>query len=250
MTSCPTLCVFFFKYFLKLAHVPSFFLAFFFQYKNSTISHSTKAVFAVLIPSTLTYTQTGQSSQMHTITLIVTIASLLLPLLTTAQAPRWRPKHWPASAHQPYYMGDMLNVTKCYCESATAHNIAGSYYQFDYRNFHTAQEYSLSWSCDSSKTTTGFGRNGHRREAFSLPVCWNGHDAWRDEKKAMCVKSYNADTFCFELGNKHEPYDHYYYNGQKRGLPDYGIQERTPLECVDLCRDKVGGRTVASKCTF
>ena len=63
------------------------------------------------------------------------------------------------------------------------------------------------------------------------------------------MRSYNADTFCFELGDKTDPHDHYYFNGQKRGLPDYGIVNFSPDRCVALCRDKLGGMAVASKCT-
>ena len=186
---------------------------------------------------------------MHTLILTI-IASLLLPLLTIAEAPRWQPTHWPPPTRPFYYWGDMLNVTKCYCEGANQASRPGSYYLFEYRNFHKAQTYTLGWSCDSAKTTTGWGTNGPKRMKFPLPECWNGHDSWREEKRASCVRSYNADTFCFELGNKSHPHDHYFFNGQKRGLPHFGIVDLSPDRCVALCHDKLGGMSVASKCIF
>ena len=197
--------------------------------------------------SNLIHTHTHQktTSKMHTLIL----TSLLLPLLTTAGMPRWQPPHWPPPIHQFYYWGDMLNVTKCYCEGTKQSPNPGSYYLFEYRNFHKAQVYTLGWSCDSAKTVTGWGQDGPKSVKFPLPECWNGHDSWREAKRAACVRSYNADTFCFELGDKTDPHDHYYFNGQKRGLPDYGIVDFVPDRCVALCRDKLGGKTVASKCT-
>ena len=186
---------------------------------------------------------------MHTLILTI-LTSLLLPLLTIAEAPRWQPTHWPPPIRPFYYWGDMLNVTKCYCQGANQASRPGSYYLFEYRNFHNAQTYTLGWSCDSAKMTTGWGTNGPKRLKFSLPECWNGHDSWREEKRASCVRSYNADTFCFELGNKSDPHDHYYFNGQKRGLPNYGIVDLSPDRCVALCHDKLGGMSVASKCIF
>ena len=143
----------------------------------------------------------------------------------------------------------MLNVTKCYCEGANEVSNPGSYYLFEYRNFHNAQVYTAGWSCDSDKTTTGWGTDGPQKVKFALPECWNGHDSWRDEKKSVCILSYNVDTFCFEMGNKADPHDHYYFNGQTRGLPHYGIVEFPPDRCVALCHNKVGGKAVASKCT-
>ena len=189
-----------------------------------------------------------QTSKMHTLIVII-ITSLLLPLLTTAQESRWKPAHWPPPTDQFYYWGDMLNVTKCYCQGAKEASNPSSYYLFEYRNFHNAQTYTLGWSCDSDKTVTGWGQNGPKHVSFPLPECWNGHDSWRERKKAECVRSYNADTFCFELGDKTDPHDHYYFNGQKRGLPQYGIVEFPPDRCVALCRDKLDGKSVASKCT-
>ncbi|KAL9138377.1 MAG: hypothetical protein Q9175_000417 [Cornicularia normoerica] len=181
---------------------------------------------------------------MHT-TILTMITSLLLPLIATVEA-YWSPPVWPPDVKQPYYWGDVLNITKCYCEGVNEDTNAGHYYQFDYRNYHNEQEYTLAWTCESDAATTGWGMMGSKRVDFLVPDCWNFHDLWRKEKRKECGRSYNGDTFCFELGNTPDPYDYYYFNRQKRGLPQYGIREFPPDHCAALCQDKVGGRAVAS----
>ena len=188
-----------------------------------------------------------RSPQMHTI-IFRTIASLLLPLLVTAHGP-WYPPVWPP-VNQPYYSGDVLNITKCYCEGPTEDSGFGHYYQFDYWNFHNAQAYTLAWTCDSDVSVTGRATIDSTQLPFPVPECWNDHDSWRKEKRKECSKSYNGDTFCFELGASSDPYDYYYFNKQKRGLPEFGIIEFSPDQCVALCRDKVGGKTVARYVCF
>ena len=177
------------------------------------------------------------------------LTSLLLVLITAAEGPRWRPSTWPPPTQAPYYWGDMLNITKCYCDGVNGDKNKGYYYQFDYRNFHNAQVYTLAWTCDSDAADIiGSGTVGSQRVNLSVPECWNARDSLREEKKKLCVKSYNADIFCFELGNKADPYDYYYFNQEKRGLPNNGIVEFPPDQCTALCRDKVGGKVVASEC--
>ena len=44
--------------------------------------------------------------------------------------------------------------------------------------------------------------------------------------------SWDGDTLCFELGDRVHPYDYYFFNGQKRGLPDTGIREFAPGQCA------------------
>lgn len=188
---------------------------------------------------------------MHPLILTILI-SFLLPLLTTAKEPwtPWTPSHWPPPTQQFYYWGDMLNVTKCYCEDVTQASSPASYHLIEYRNFHNEQVYSLGWACESTRTVTGRGQDGPRRVKFPVPMCWNGHDSWREKKQKECIRTYNADTFCYELGDKKHPHDYYYFNGQKRGLPHEGFTDYSPDRCVALCRDELGGRTVASKCTL
>ena len=228
---------------LKFAHVPSLLLI-----ENINFSHNL-SLNATAIPVSSAHTK-RPVPQMHTITLTKVTSLLLLSLFTTAEGPLWYPPVWPPVVQQPYYWGDMLNITKCYCQGVNDDASPGHYYQFDYRNFHNEQVYTLGWTCDSNTTTTGWVQNGPKRMSFLVPECWNGHDSWRKEKRAECVRTYLADTFCFELGNKADPHDHYYFNGQKRGLPNLGKLEFPPDNCAALCRDKVGGKAVASKCTF
>ena len=177
------------------------------------------------------------------------ITTLCLPLRATAKAP-WSPPVWPPVIKQPYYWGDELNITKCYCEDPKRDRNPGHYYQFDYRSYHNQQEYTSAWTCDSDAVTTGWGTLGAQRVDFPVPECWNEHDLWRKEKRKECSRSYNGDIFCFELGNTPDPYDYYYFNNQKKRLPNVGIREFPPDQCAALCRDKVGGKVVASECKF
>ena len=143
----------------------------------------------------------------------------------------------------------MLNITKCYCEDGHGDRNPTAYYQFDYRNFHNKQEYTLGWPCDSDVTANGRAQVGRKVVNFPVPECWNEHDSWRKEKRGECVRSYNADVFCFEFGDKDDPYHYYYFNGQKKRLPNWGFQDFPPDQCEDLCREKIDdGMTVASKC--
>ncbi|CAD6571748.1 MAG: hypothetical protein ASARMPREDX12_004677 [Alectoria sarmentosa] len=182
---------------------------------------------------------------MHT--MILNMIALLLPLLATAEETDvWSPPVWPPVLKQPYYSGDVLNITKCYCESLNEENKFGHYYQFDFRSYHNEQEYTLAWPCDLDATTTASGMIGAKRVTFPVSVCWNAHDLWRKKKEKQCSRSYNGDTFCYELGNTRDPHDYYYFNGQKRILPNYGNTDFPPDQCVALCRDKVDGKAVAS----
>ena len=184
---------------------------------------------------------------MHSIFLTI-IGSLLY--LSFAADIVWSPPAWPPKIEQPAYWGDVLNITKCYCEGRNEDSNSGHYYQFDYHNYYNEQDYTLAWTCDSDVTTTGRGKVGSKRVDFPVPDCWNAHDSWREEKRKECVRSYNGDTFCYETGNAHDPYDYYYFNGQKKGLPNHGIMEFPPYQCAALCRDKAGGKAVASECIF
>lgn len=191
---------------------------------------------------------------MHTV--ILTLISLLVPLITAqigddppVVPPILRPSVWPLPLPSPYYWGDMLNITKCYCEGDNDAT-AGHYYQFDYRNYHNEQAYRVAWTCEKDATTTGEATVKGKRVSFPVPECWTAQAAWRSKKRKECVKSVYADTFCFELGNSKDPVDHYYFDEEKRGLPNFGIVEYPPDQCVALCRDKVGGKAVASECSF
>ena len=182
-------------------------------------------------------------------TVFLAVIAVLLPGLLAKYRPFLTPPAWPPEINQPFYWGDELNVTKCYCEGPNADSHPGHYYQFDYLNYHNKQEYTLSWTCDSDATTRGWAMADDRRMEFPVPECWNGRDSWRKERRKECSRSYNGDTFCFELGDSVHPYDYYFFNGQKRGLPDTGIRELAPDQCAALC-DKVGGKAVASECIF
>ena len=182
------------------------------------------------------------------------ISLLLLSLflsISTAAHVIYSPPTWPPETAVTGYYSDVLNVTKCYCQGLNEESNLGShYYQFDYHNYYHRQDYTLAWTCDSDVLGTGKAKVGGKRVHFPLPDCWNAKDSWRDKKRMECGRASNADTFCYETGDSHDPWDYYYFNGQRKRLPDDGIMEFPPYQCADLCRDKVGGKVVASECTF
>lgn len=174
----------------------------------------------------------------------------LLFLLATAEAV-WSPPSWPPSdVTEPYYRGDELNITQCYCGRTNEDKIYGHYYQFDYRNYANGREYTLAWTCDSDVSIEVVGTIGSKTAIFSVPDCWIASNSWRKEKRKECNRYYNRDTFCYETGDTADPYDHYYFNGEMRELPTFGIREFPPHQCATLCRDKVGGKAVAGECKF
>lgn len=177
------------------------------------------------------------------------VGSLLLHL-SAADDIVWSPPTWPPDIKQPTYWGDVLNITRCYCEGLNDDSNSGHYYQFDYHSYYKEQDYTLAWTCDSDVTSTGWGNVGSKRVHFPVPDCWNAHDSWREEKRKGCMRSYNGDHFCYETGNAKDPYDYYYFNNQKRRLPTNGIMESPPHQCAGLCHDAVGGKAVASECNF
>lgn len=133
--------------------------------------------------------------------------SLLLSIAAAADAV-WSPPSWPPRIKQPAYYSDVLNITRCYCEGLNEDVNSGHYYQFDYHNYYHEQDYTLAWTCDSDVITKGWGTFNSKRVHFPLPDCWNAHDSWREKKRKECGRSNNWDTFCFETGNSHDPYDY------------------------------------------
>lgn len=190
---------------------------------------------------------------MHTFILTTITSLLLLPLLALPgqspdDLPLWRPPTWPPpNIKAPYYWSDVLNITKCYCQGINGDNRPSNYWRFDYRNIYNSKVYTLGWKCDSRDLATGWAQEpGSERMSFLIPECWNGHSSWRKHKRMACVENVFKESFCYEFGNGADPYDYYYFNGQKRKVPDWGVREFPPDMCPDLCRDKAGGK-VASK---
>ena len=187
---------------------------------------------------------------MHTITSAtmtsLLLVFLLLPLLATAEGPVWRPPVWPPVVQQPYYWSDALNITRCYCLGVhDDDHRPGHYLQIDYRNFHNGITYTLPMTCDSDATRM---LDIDPEHVEPVPECWNSHPSWRQETRTECVEGVTfADTLCFELGNHWDDGDYYIFDGQWRQVPESGFVEYEADQCVELCRDKVGGKVVPSE---
>lgn len=142
------------------------------------------------------------------------------------------------------YIGDVINVTKCYCEDPTSGAPGGyfttgfgwgHYYQADYYNFHLRRLYSIAWTCHSLKLTKAI-----------IPTCW---DSKHNEKEGKRFP--DGNVFSYKVGSDgiwgdgHG--DHYYFNDQKRSLPTLGpgILNTTPEACEGYCKDHVQGMVAA-----
>jgi hypothetical protein len=142
------------------------------------------------------------------------------------------------------YTGDVLNLTKCFCEDPNnptpleqdsesmyfKTSAWGHYYQFDYYNWHLNTLYSIPLTCSSREQV-----EDHR---MMLPLCWDEISARKD-----CGQYLDGNMFCFQVGTLGSWSDkqmyHYSFNDQHRGLPRrHGVME--PDMCEGFCREKLG----------
>lgn len=180
-----------------------------------------------------------------------------LPLSTTATPaptpPQGHPKGWKAPIDPldiSTYNGDVLNVTKCYCEDPNDAIRKGFYYQYDYYNFHQNTFWSANKVCDS---------HGHNR-ALGLgwePDCW-GNGAFKEFHVHSCMfvknqkSKYGRDSFCYQLqgirmvDQNWTVGDYYYFNQQKRGIAS--MRSWKILDgnvCRDHCSAQIPGMVMA-----
>ena len=120
--------------------------------------------------------------------------------------------------------GDVLRVSHCYCIDTPSKDLPpaygqfyGSYYGFDYYNYHLNQSYAFSRTCASgewrtvTKVTSTFA-NDH--ELYQIPKCLS----WMQDEYKQCWQTDDGNQFCMEA--KHGK-DFYYWNGQKRGVHNH-----------------------------
>lgn len=146
----------------------------------------------------------------------------------------------------PSYSGDVLNVTRCYCEDSNNQSLSqvqsdgqlhsqtsnwGHYYRFDYYNWHHHKLYSLSLSCNSRQQQV-------KNDNLSLPVCWE-----EGAKRKDCGLFPDGSKFCYQVGSLgtlvDEQTEHYSWNRQLRGLPKK-FSSMKPDSCERFCRQEVG----------
>ena len=150
--------------------------------------------------------------------------------------------------------GDVFRVSHCYCIDSPSKELPpvygqfyGSYYGFDYYNYHLNQSYAFSRTCASgewrtvTKVTSPLA-NDH--ELYEIPKCL----AWMEDKYKQCWQTDDENQFCMEAkGGK----DFYYWNGQKRGVRNhppaagtlYTASAELDGQCQRMCQT-VPARTV------
>ena len=120
--------------------------------------------------------------------------------------------------------GDVLRVSHCFCIDTPSKDLPpaygqfhGSYYGFDYYNYHLNQSYPFSRTCASgemSTVTKNTSPLANDHELYEIPKCL----AWMQESYKQCWQTDDGNQFCVEA--KHGK-DFYYWNGQKRGIRNH-----------------------------
>lgn len=176
----------------------------------------------------------------------------LLPVLTSAS----QEIHIDDIFEDPY-TGDVLNVTKCYCEEVNYNPNDSkkpswaSYYEASYYNWHNYETYVLPQFCDSSDLsgdTTEYKCHHNKACSFEwVPKCWSAPYLG----KKMCLRFGEGNVFCYKAGNvdgRLSDHDHYYFNEQERethGLFINNDHQQIPDMCIHRCKE-LGGKVLAN----
>ena len=145
--------------------------------------------------------------------------------------------------------GDIFRLSKCYCVDTPTRDLPavygqyyGSYYGFDYYNYHQDKSYAFNWTCASGELETLNPRKLSSTDYYFLaPKCLS----WMEEDKKQCWDTGDGNEFCVEV--KHGN-DYYYWNGQKRMVHNHPAKTGTtsipaPLlneECQQMCQTVPG----------
>ena len=115
--------------------------------------------------------------------------------------------------------GDVLRLSKCFCIDTPSKDLPpiynqfyGSYYGFDYYNYHQNQSYAFSRICASGEMSTVTRVTSplpHDHELYDIPKCL----AWMQEEYKKCWRTDDGNEFCAKAS---QGKDFYFWNGQER----------------------------------
>ena len=140
--------------------------------------------------------------------------------------------------------GDVFRLSKCFCIDTPTIDLPpvygqhyGSYYGFDYYNYHQDQSYAFKWTCSSGELETLNPRFTAAEKYLLAPKCLS----WMEEDKKECWDTGDGNEFCFEA---HKGNDYYYWNGQKRMVHNHPAQHGTDKvpqpqlneQCQQMCQ--------------
>lgn len=140
--------------------------------------------------------------------------------------------------------GDVFRLTKCYCVDTPSRDLPpvygqyyGSYYGFDYYNYHDNKSYAFSWTCASGELESLNSARGSAESYFLAPKCLS----WQEEERKECWDTDDGNQFCAEA---YRGKDFYYWNGQKRRVWNHPPAKGTgyvtaPVlneECQRMCQ--------------
>ncbi|KAF6240296.1 hypothetical protein HO173_001907 [Letharia columbiana] len=172
---------------------------------------------------------------------LMMLLAFMLPLLTTAtQTLKGTDLHtlFPSDP-----VGDVLNVTQCYCQSPdplSPDATFGYYYLFNYWNYHLSRNYSISVNCTSSAPHNSNG---------TKPAKCMDHIS---KQKEVCTEYLDGNKFCYRFKEDVDNVDHskpsastFGFNGQKRRVPgqasDFLTLYNVTQDCGFYCNQELGG---------
>lgn len=176
---------------------------------------------------------------------LMMLLALMLPLLTTAT------QVLNASdlntLFPPNPVGDVLNVTQCYCQSPNPlapDAMFGYHYLFNYWNYHLSRTYAISVNCTSSAPG-----NFNRTE----PAKCMDHIS---KNKKLCLDYSDGNEFCYKFKEDMDNAAHskpsgskYYFNDQHRDVPAQVSDMLTPddvtQDCGRYCGEELEGLLTA-----
>jgi len=125
---------------------------------------------------------------------------------------------------------DILNTTFCYCmDEATLNDPKprfGSYYHYEYFNFHLEKRFHIVKRCDTRETMRIRIPNHHHHEFFNACLAW-----WYVAQN-NCQKDDQENQFCYEIRPRYK--DIYWFNDEYRDLPP-NPERWLPPQVADEC---------------
>ncbi|KAF6227944.1 hypothetical protein HO133_007672 [Letharia lupina] len=191
--------------------------------------------------------QSSQNTTTHLDPVASGISTHALAKRTTANPPfdPWN-KDKPEHRADDEFEGDIFRLSKCYCIDTPSRDLPavygqfyGSYYGYDYYNYHQNKSYAFNMTCASGELESlnnNLNRFDYERYLLA-PKCLS----WMEEERKQCWSTGDGNEFCAEAMHGK---DNYYWNGQKRKVHAHPSaigtikMDAAPLvaECQRMCQ--------------
>lgn len=136
--------------------------------------------------------------------------------------------------------GDIIRLSKCFCVDTPSRDLPaaygqyyGSYYGYDYYNYHSNQSYAFSLTCASGELETLNSEFASAEFYWLAPKCL----AWMEDERHECWDTGDGNKFCVESWAGK---DVYHWNGQKRIVHNHpsapGTLKMPPAQLNEECQ--------------